>query len=172
MADFATIEPVLSLPLKRGKQPSCNELTTDASYAKCVQRRAQGERYEPSPQTISVGERYVSRGNPLVTEDVYGGIIEGNGLRAGARLCVPSKPKNPIGCRVELDFPSPEDIEAKGLPAGTPAVLRKCEVKKADGPLVPVSSVDEALEVANTFCACVGKKPNDARRKKCARKAA
>jgi len=171
MSDFATIDPVLSMPLKRGKRwPSCNDLTTDASYGKCVQRRATGPEFEPSPQEVNVGARFVSKGSPLVTEDIFGGVIEGNGLRKGARLCVPSEKKNPLGCRVELDFPLPEEIEQFNLPAGTPAVIRKCVEKKEDGPLVPVSTIDQALAVTQEFCGCVGPKPTDGKRRKCARK--
>lgn len=161
MSDFATIEPALS---------PCNKLTTDDSYGKCVLRRATGERFEPAPQSMNVGAKFVSKGSALITEDVFGGTIEGNGLRTGGRLCVPSKPSNPIGCRVELDFPSPEEIEQFNLPAGTPAVIRKCVEKKKDGPLIPVATVDQALAVTQEFCGCVGPKPTDGKRRKCARK--
>ena len=161
MSDFATIEPALS---------PCNKLTTDASYGKCVLRRATGERFEPAPQTVNIGAKFVSKGNALITEDVFGGTIEGNGLRTGGRLCVPSVKKNSLNCRVELDFPSPEEIEQHVLPAGTPAVVRKCVEKGKAGPLVPVTSVEQALAVTQEFCGCVGPKPTDGKRRKCARK--
>ena len=167
MAKYNPVYATIDEALKR-----CEPLTTDASYAKCVKRYGQGDRFALPPQTVNVGAKFVGRGTPLNTEDIIGGTIEGNGLRTGSRLCVPSEKKNPLTCRVELDFPSPEDEATKGLPPGTPAVIRKCEVKGKDGPLVPVRTIDEALHVSTEFCNCVGSRPTDGKRKKCARKAA
>lgn len=152
----------------------CAKLTTDASYAKCALRMTRGdESLRVQEQSIATGGRYIGKGAPLIIEDIEGGTIEGNGLREGRRLCLPSEPKNPLpACRVELDFPTPQDIAAKDLPSGTPAVIRKCHTKSADGELVPVRTLDEALAASREFCDCTGTHADQSKRKKCARHAA
>lgn len=145
----------------------CAKTGTDASYGKCVLRRTKDERFTPSAQNIT-GGNFVSKGDALVLEDVFGGTIEGNGMRTGPRVCVPSVASKPIGCRVELDFPTPDELDEHGLPPGTPAVLRKCVVKGKEGALVPVSSVEEAVDASRSFCSCV-KDGDETVRRKCAR---
>lgn len=149
----------------------CAKLTTDASYGKCARRMTHDdESLRPQEQSIATGGRYVGKGAPLIVEDIDGGIIEGNGLREGRRLCLPSEPKNPLpACRVELDFPTPSDMSAKDLPPGTVAVIRKCHTKGQDGELVPVATLDEALAASREFCDCTGTKADQAKRRKCAR---
>lgn len=155
---YKTIEPALA---------RCEEKGTDASYGKCVLSTVRG--YAPlQVEQTPIVQGFVSKGSELVTEDITGGVIEGSGLRSKPLRCMPSKKSNPISpCRVELEFPSPEDIERYNLPPGTPAAIRKCDAKKSDGYLVPVSNLDDALAVSKDFCDCT--KGLASRRKKCAR---
>lgn len=155
---YRTIDPAL----KR-----CDQYAGDDSYAKCVVRTV---RTYPGLQVADtpIVRGFISKGPTLITEDITGGTIEGSGLRKPRQMCQPSERKNPIGpCRVELDFPSPEDIDRHNLPPGTPAVIRKCDKKGSPGYLVPVADLDEALEVSKDFCNCV--KGKTSRRAKCAR---
>lgn len=145
----------------------CSGKMGDKPYANCVKKIV---RTYPALQVSDtpIVKGFVSKGATLVTEDITGGTIEGSGLRKPRQMCQPSERKNPIGpCRVELDFPSPEDIAKHNLPPGTPAVIRKCDKKGSPGHLVPVSDLDEALEVSKDFCNCV--KGKTSRRAKCAR---
>jgi hypothetical protein len=152
---------VIDFSLKR-----CASRVTDASYGKCVRDVVRTSAALRLPEQPVIQESFISKGSPLITKDIEGNVIDGQGLRK--RPCVPSDPKGNISpCRTELDFPSPRDIEEYNLPLGTRAVIRRCDKKNSPGYLVPVSSPNEALQVSKAFCDCVGGKVS--RRAKCAR---
>lgn len=157
---YRTIEPLLD---------RCDKMGLDKTYAQCVKKVVDSnETLQVTETTVSPSEKFISKGSALVLEDIMGGTIDGPGLRS-VKLCTPSDPAKPMGeCRVELDFPTEEDVERHGLPPGTTAVLRKCLRKGEDGVLVPISDPAEALEQAKAFCNCVGS-GGEAQRKKCAR---
>jgi hypothetical protein len=144
----------------------CASRASDVSYGKCVRDVVSTSASLQLLKQPVIQENFVSKGSPLITKDIEGNVIEGQGLRK--KPCVPSNPKGDISpCRTELDFPSTRDIEEYNLPPGTRAVIRRCDKKNSLGYLVPVSSPDEALQVGKAFCDCVGGKVS--RRAKCAR---
>lgn len=90
-----------------------------------------------------------------------------SGIRPPERACLKVGVDTP--CAVEMEYLTPEDAEALGLPSDTRMALHKCVRKKSlEGEYVPVKSPVDALKAADEFCDCV-KGNSVAARKKCSR---
>ena len=125
---------------------------TQASYAKCLKRTL--------PQRAPIeapGKVLIASSKDLIQV----------GTAPGIGPC-----GNPKDCKTKLDFPTPAQVLQAGLPVGTVAVMQQCVKAGKGNPMVPVTSLVQALEVSKEFCGCVGKSKGAGTRKKCAKRAA
>lgn len=81
----------------------------------------------------------------------------GDGLRPERLMCEKAGKKN-YECQTELEYLTEQEAVELGLPPETRVTLHKCvRPGSKEGSFIPVNSVQEALQVSEDFCNCVGK---------------